>query len=301
MVLYPVDKLRGMFQTHSDSYSLGLNVYLRFGKILVDIARAVPGGKDYRTTKLLYGATDEVESLNANHPFSSTGSCLLHHQAHHPCLEMHLSPTLYDCVADVFNHSWQPVGTYMRMRIGKNGCGSTVLAEHTKYLFHTATLLAASIKLTIRVCSGTSLAEAIVAVAIHSLLSRHLRKVFLTLMDILSAFENDRAQSQFNEFQCRKKATWTSPNHNYIASVAHVGVANMLILIFLGLLVYVDFHLQIDEYLPLTSIYRALQHSDMSHCAHVKALILGEPSSNILIAVSLLRSQPDLIFSDHCS
>ena len=243
MVLYSVDKLRGMFQTHSDSYSLGLNVYLRFGKILVDIARTVPGGKDYRTTKLLYGATDEVESLNANHPFSSTGSCLLHHQACHPCLEMHLSPTLYDCVADVFNHSWQPVGTYMRMRIGKNGCGSTVLAEHTKYLFHTATLLAASIKLTIRVCSGTSLAEAIVAVAIHSLLSRHLRKVFLTLMHILSAFENDRAQSQFNEFQCRKKATRTSPNHNYIASVAHVGVANMLILIFLWLLVYVDFHL----------------------------------------------------------
>ena len=68
-----------------------------------------------------------------------------------------------------------------------------VLAEHVQYLVYAATLLAAGVELAVAVGTGSTLAEAIVTLAIHLLGLRDVGKVFLAFTHVLSTFQDDRA------------------------------------------------------------------------------------------------------------
>lgn len=68
-------------------------------------------------------------------------SFLLRYELSHACAEMHLSAAGDNSLAHVLNDSWQLVGAYVGVRVGENGCGGAVLAEHVQYLVHAASLL----------------------------------------------------------------------------------------------------------------------------------------------------------------
>ena len=58
---------------------------------------------------------------------------------------MHLASTSYNSVAHILYYSRQPVGTNMRMCIGKNRYRCTMLAEDIQYLVNRSTLLASCV------------------------------------------------------------------------------------------------------------------------------------------------------------
>ena len=139
VVLYLVDKLRRMLQAHTYGYAFRLNLYLRFGKVAIDITRRMPRSENHGATECHLRTTGNAHRLNAdNHAGADEKAC-------HLGLEVHLAATFYNSVAHVLNHLRQLVGADMGMGVGKNGCRCTMLAEHIENLFYASTFLRARI------------------------------------------------------------------------------------------------------------------------------------------------------------
>ena len=94
MVLYAVDDLRRMLQSHANGNALRLHVDTGTGKVSVNVSRAVPRGQDDRATKLKLLSRHQVDGLYANYPFIP-GYRLVDNKAGHLCLEVNLSSTSY--------------------------------------------------------------------------------------------------------------------------------------------------------------------------------------------------------------
>ena len=84
------------------------------------------------------------------------------------------------------------------MRIGKDICTGAMLTEHIQDLLHVTPLLTAGIEFSITISTGTSLAEAVVALLIHQLGAGNQGQVLFPLMHILSPFQNHGLQTQFD-------------------------------------------------------------------------------------------------------
>lgn len=163
MILYLVDEMSGMLQTHTHSDAFGLDLNPGGCEIAIHITRTVTCGQDDWPPIGFLGPRLQVDSLDTYHLVA------IDDEGGHLGLEMHLAPTLKDGVAHVFYHTRQFVGSYMGMGISQNvGIGS-MLAEDIQYLVHTAAFLAAGIQLSIAVGTCSTLTKTIVAFGIHLL------------------------------------------------------------------------------------------------------------------------------------
>ena len=67
----------------------------------------------------------------------------------HARLEVHFTSTTQDSVSHILYDAWQLVCAYVRMGIYQDGGRCAMLTEHVEDLLHIASLLAASVELTI--------------------------------------------------------------------------------------------------------------------------------------------------------
>ena len=185
------------------------------------------------------------------------------------------------------------------MRIGKDIRVGAVLAEHVQYLVYAATLLAAGVELAVAVGTGSALAEAVVAFAIHLLGLRDAGKVFLACTHVLSTFQDDRAIAQFDESQGGKESARSLSHHDDSRLGAYIGVFRMHILVVLRIFVDVGTHLQIDENGALAGVDAALQYAHLVQGSYIQPLLLGEIALDAFLAGCLFWQNSYLIFLNH--
>ena len=162
MILYLVDELCWVFQTHTYGYALCLDINLCRSKITIHITGTVSCGKDYRSLERYFFVVGiELNSLNTHYCCIAILG-MIDDERCHLGLEMHLSTTSDDGLAHILNDTWQFVGTNMRMCIGKNACACSMLTEHIQDFVHATTFLTTCVELTIGIGSCSTLTKAVV-------------------------------------------------------------------------------------------------------------------------------------------
>ena len=197
----------------------------------------------------------------------------------HLRLEMHLATTTKDGVAHILNDTRQLVCADMRMRISEDIRRGTMLTEHVEYLLDIATLLAAGVELAITIGTCPTLAKTVVALRVNLLRLGNLRQVLLALMHILTTFQHDGAQAKLNQSERSKKSTRTSTHDNHLRLVADIRIIHRNVFIVLRLFVDIDAHFQVDKDSTLTSVNATTQDAHTRHCAHIKAILVGKPTT----------------------
>ena len=124
---------------------------------------------------------------------------MINDERSHLGLEMHLSATSDDSLTHILNDTWQFVGTYMWMCIGKNVCACSMLAEHIQDFIRIAAFLRACIELTIGIGTSPTLAKTVIALTINLLSPGDIRQILLAIVNILTTFQNNGSQTEFYE------------------------------------------------------------------------------------------------------
>ena len=91
-----------------------------------------------------------------------------------------------------------------------------MLTEHIQNFLNISPLLAAGVELAVRVCAGTTLAKAVVALRIYLLPLRYLRQVELALAHVLAPLHDDRTLAQLYETQGGEKTGWPLAHHHHL-------------------------------------------------------------------------------------
>ena len=87
----------------------------------------------------------------------------------------------------------------MRMGVGEDGWAGSVLYEDLQDAVGVAALLAARVELAVAVGSCPSLAEAVVALGVNTLLRTDACQVLLALANIFASLHDNRLQSKLDE------------------------------------------------------------------------------------------------------
>ena len=182
----------------------------------------------------------------------------------------------------------------MGMGIGQNTGRSAMLTEHVKYLLNAATLLRAGIEFAVAVGTGSTLAEAVVALLVHLLRPRDVGQVLLAVVHILAALQHYGPEAQLYQPQGCKESAGTCPYDDDLRLVADIAILRMDIRIVRRLLVDVEPHLQVDEDGTLSCINRAAQDADALQGAHGDAMFLGHETLQLTAVCRHLRQHSQL-------
>lgn len=187
----------------------------------------------------------------------------------------------------------------MRMRVLQDGDVSPVLAEHVQDFVGIAALLAAGVQFAVRVGSRTSLAETVVALAVHLMLTRDFRKVELTVAHVLSALHDDGTTTGLYQAQGGKQSARPGTDHNHLRRMLHITVLRAHELIAFRHFVHVHTHFQIDVYRALAGIDTAFQHPDCHQRTFVHAFLTGDIASQRPLVGRHFRQYSQLVFLCH--
>ena len=173
----------------------------------------------------------------------------------------------------------------MGMGIGENGRAGTMLHEYLQDAVGIAALFTTRIKLSVAIGPCPTLAEAIVALGVNTLLRTDARNVLLSLAHIFSSFHNDRLEAQLDKAQgCEQSARSGTYNDNR-RTVADIAID-------IGLKVHQRRFLsnicpngQVDVDGALTGIDAAPENT---HSLGINALLLAKISEDALFVVGLL-------------
>ena len=174
-----------------------------------------------------------------------------------------------------------------------------MLTKHVEYLLYRAALLAARVKLAVRVGSCTTLAKAIVTFAIHLLRFGDECQVFLALAHVLATFQYNGAVAQLDELQGSKQSAGPLAHHDNGRSAGHIMILSGLKSLIFWLFVHIHSHLQVHVNGALPGIYRPFEHPDMLDGAHVDAFLTTHILCDAFLVKALLRQHTQLIFIYH--
>ena len=198
-----------MLKPDSHGKSLGFDLDATVGKVAIDIAGGMAGGKYDRTAEYPLLAT-----IDSNGLYSHNGVAI-NEEAGHAGQVVNLASATYDCVAHVLDDTGKTVGAYMGMGITEYIHRCAVLAEHIPNFINIAALLAAGVELAVGVGSRPTLAKAVVALGIDFLCLGDKGQVALAGMDILATLDNDRAETMLNETEgCEQSARSLANNYH---------------------------------------------------------------------------------------
>ena len=204
-----------------------------------------------------------------------------------PChlrLEVNFATTGKDGLAHVLDDARQAVGADMRMGVGEDGWAGSVLYEDLQDAVGVAALLAARVELAVAVGSCPTLAKAVVALRVNTLLRTDACQVLLALANILASLHDNRLQPQFDESQGCEQSPGTSSDHNNRRTVAYVLIYIRLEVLQRRFLAYVSSYCQIDINRPLAGIDAATQYA---HSSSIDSLFLAKISKDALFVVCL--------------
>ena len=102
-------------------------------------------------------------------------------------LEMHFPSGCFDLFAHSLYDAGQAVGADVRMGIGEDVGGGSVLAEDAKDALHVAAFFGTRIEFSVRESSGSTFSKGIVALAVYDVVARDGCKVFFSCINIASA------------------------------------------------------------------------------------------------------------------
>lgn len=197
---------------------------------------------------------------------------------------MHLAATLDDLVTHILDNAWQLVGANMRMGIAENGWRSSMLTEDLKNLGDVAALLAACVKLSVAVGSGSSFTETVVAFRIYGLRLADESKILFPLADILPSFDDDGAEPKLDEAQRSEQTAGTLTDDNHMRLATDIGIVGGRKQVVFGHLVDVNSDGEVDEDVALPGIDTLAQHSHSGYRADIESFLFGKPFSNVLLA-----------------
>ena len=174
-----------------------------------------------------------------------------------------------------------------------------MLAEYIENLLDGAALLAARIQLAVGVGACPTLAETVVALAVHLLRLGNLRQVALALVDILAALQHDGAQTQLYQSQGGKQSARSGTDDDDLRGLVDVGIVRHHVLVLGRLLVDVAAHLQVDEDGALAGVDATAQDAQRRQRAHVEAVLVGQEVAQRLLVGSHVGLHANLILVNH--
>ena len=180
MILYLVNQLTGVLQSHAHRNTLGLNLNLSFSQIAVNITCRVSRSQDNRSAILFIG-------------YTAHDGIALQYQLSHLGLEVHFATAVNDGISHRLDHLWQSVGTNMRMRIGQDSRRGTMLTEHIQNFLDITTLFAACVQFTVAIGTGATLTKAVVTLTVNLLRAADVGQILLTVVHVLTALQYNRA------------------------------------------------------------------------------------------------------------
>ena len=185
---------------------------------------------------------------------------------------MHFATTLQNGVAHGLYHAWQLISANMGVHIRENGFRSAMLTKHLQNFLHTAALFAARVELAIAVGSCPTLTETVIARSIHLLRLRDECQILLAIAHILSTFQHNRSQPQFNQPKRCKQASGAGTHHDNRRFARNIGIIDTRKRLVLRKLIDVNAHFEVDNNLPLSCINTAPQHTHLLNGAHINAM-----------------------------
>jgi hypothetical protein len=220
-------------------------------------------------------------------------------EARHLGLEVYLSSITEDGVANGLNDLRKTIGTDMGMGIGQDGGGGSMLTEHPQYLVNGTAFLGAGIEFAVGVGACPTLAETIVALAVHLLGAGDHGQVFLAVMDILSPLQDDGTKAQLDEAQGGEESAGASTDNDNLRTVGHIMIGDGLEEVILDLLVDIHTEAKIDIDGTLTGIDGASQEPNAINALRVNAILFSQICHQALLLGSNGRQYSYLKFSDH--
>ena len=192
---------------------------------------------------------------------------------------MHLAAAAQDGVAHILDDAWQFVGADVRVGVGEDGGGGAMLAEHIQYFVDTAPFFGASIEFSVGIGARSPLAETVVALRVHLLCAGDGSEVFFAFSHILTPFDDDGAQVEFDKTQCGEEATRSSSHHDDSGTLRHITIMRDGKGLVGRHLVDIDPHSEIDHDIALARIDTSLEHPHMADGAGVDGLLTGNELS----------------------
>ena len=189
---------------------------------------------------------------------------------------MHLTATSDDRIAHVLYYLRQPVSADVGVCIGKNSSRSPMLTEHVQNLLNVASLLRTGVEFSVGVGTCPTLTKAVVALFVHLLRTSYIGHVFFSFVHILSPFQHDGAEAQFNQSEGSKESAWACTHDDDLPTVAHIGIVHMLIFVIGRQFVHIDTHLQVHIDGTLTGINTSLQYADSHDLVHPQTVLVGQ-------------------------
>jgi len=296
MVLYLVNQLRRMLQSHTYGDTLCLNLNLSLCQIPIYIARRVSRSQYNGAIKLVLAVRCWVL---ANSFYTYHLTSITQNQTCHARLKVHLSATPYDGVTHSLDNLWQSVCSDMRMSISQNSRRCTMLTEHVQNLFDVSTLFRASVQLTVRVSTCTTLSEAIIALGIYLLRTADVSQILFALVHVLTTLQHNRTQSKLDKSQSSKQSTRPCTHNYHLRLTLHIWVFRMLIDIVGRHLVNVCAYLKVHKYLSLSCIYTAFQYSYAVDGPCVQPVFISQVSFQSVFLCCHFGPYSYLVFFNH--
>ena len=136
----------------------------------------------------------KLRAIGRAHPYNLVS---FYHKTVYPSLKVHLSTTVANALAHVFNNTRQPVGTYVRVGGRQYRGVGAMLTEDAKNSAHITTLGGAGVELAVAERTCAPLPESIVAFWIDGIAARNLGDVLFSRMDIFATFKHNGFQATF--------------------------------------------------------------------------------------------------------
>ena len=196
--------------------------------------------------------TRVLTSIGSHH--SHHLAVAIHKQSGDTRLEMYLTATAQDLVADIGNDSRQAVGADVRMSGIENTRLRTKLTESLQYALRIATLLASREELAIAESTCTTLSETEVRLRIDFLLTSDQSHIAPAVCHVLASFEHYWLDAKFNQFQGGEQATRTQAHHHRLTIALHLAIFLRGKQLHRRILIDIDIHVKLYHDLTLTGI-----------------------------------------------
>src|SRR3712207_5229573 len=277
-----------MFQTNAYGNPFRLDGDAMRCQPPVNIARGVPRCQNDRTRERLSRVRLDAFHLS-----------VFNNQNIHPGLEMHFAPARENRSAHILNHARQLVRTDVRVSVRKYRCGCPMLAEHVQDFVRVSPFFAAGIELPVGVGARPSLSETVIRFGVYDMFTVDLRKVFLPLAYILSAFYDNGAQTEFDKAQGCEQPARTGTHYDNLWLSFYVGVVRMRVFIVLRNFANVRPYLQVDEHGALPRVDAPLQYPDGSHLVQSDSFLFRQIFFQSLLVGGRFGENAQLVFLYH--
>ena len=172
------------------------------------------------------------------------------------------------------------------MCVDQDGSAGPVLAEYIQNLVYTSSFLAAGVEFSVGVSSGAPFTKTVIGFRINFVFPADACQVGLAVAYVLSAFHNDRAQSEFDQTQGCKQSSRSGTYYDDLRFSFHIGIFGMHKFVIFRHFVDEYQYFQIDVNGPLACIDASLQDAYGLNGTDVYSLFTADILFDTLFACS---------------